>query len=454
MRKITLLFVVLQCSSFVFAQSKAERLDSLFTSLHSRNAFHGNVLIAENGNPIFEKSYGLRNIESNIHLTQQSVFNLASISKQFTASAILLLEKSKKLRLSDDFTKYIPELSFYKGITIEHLVHHTSGLPDYMELFREKMDKNGTITNDDAIELFAKERPELLFEPNEKFKYSNTGYLFLGTIIERVSKTSYANYLKKHIFKPLKMNNTAVLFLYKDKLKVPNLAVAYMQNDEGNLESDVEYAQYFDGVYGQGRVYSTTEDLLKWTKALQNNTLFTKQQSDKLFANYTLNNNENTEYGFGLFLEESEKYGKIINHSGSWGGYITYLEQQLTNDKTIVLLQNQTLLTTKIPIKAVRSILYNEPLKSEKPIALQSEDLDKYLGSYFNNEINLEIAITKKGNVLYSQATKQPEIPLESFENHIFKFEPADIKLIFNPNEKTFELHQGATKFVFKKVEE
>ncbi|CEN45946.1 serine hydrolase [Capnocytophaga canis] len=454
MRKITLLFVALQCSSFVFAQSKAERLDSLFTSLHSKNAFHGNVLIAENGKTIFEKSYGVGNIEENIKLSQKSIFNLASISKQFTASAILLLEKSKKLRLSDDITNYIPELSFYKGITIEHLVHHTSGLPDYMELFREKMNKNGTITNDDVIELFAKEQPKILFEPNEKFKYSNTGYLFLATIIERVSKTSYANYLKKHIFKPLKMNNTAVLFLYKDKLKVPNLAVGYMPNDEGNLERDVEYAQYFDGVYGQGRVYSTTEDLLKWTKALQNNTLFTKQQSDKLFADYTLNNNQNTEYGFGLFLEESEKYGKIINHSGSWGGYITYLEQQLTNDKTIVLLQNQTLITTKIPVKAVRSILYNEPLKSEKPISLQSEDLDKYLGTYFNDKINLEITITKKGNVLYSQATKQPEIPLEAYENHTFKFEPADIKLIFNPDENVFEFRQGTMGFIFKKVEE
>ncbi|MDO5106627.1 serine hydrolase [Capnocytophaga sp.] len=453
MRKIALLFVALQCSSFVFAQSKAERLDSLFTSLHSKEAFHGNVLIAENGKTIFEKSYGLENIEKNTNLTPKSVFNLASVSKQFTASAILLLEKSKKLRLSDDITKYIPELSFYKGITIEHLVHHTSGLPDYMALFREKDQTIGTITNNDVIELFAKEQPELLFEPNQEFKYSNTGYLFLATIIERVSKTSYANYLKKHIFKPLKMNNTAVLFLYKDKLTMPNLAVGYTQDENGNLQRDVQYAQYFDGVYGQGRVYSTAEDLLKWAKALQNNTLFTKQQSDILFADYTLNNNQNTEYGFGLFLEESEKYGKIINHSGSWGGYITYLEQQLTHDKTIVLLQNQALITTKIPVKAIRSILYNEPLKSEKPIALQSEDLDKYLGTYSNNEIGLDIVITKKGNVLYSQATEQPEIPLEAYENHTFKFEPANIKLIFNPDENVFELRQGSMGFIFKKVE-
>lgn len=458
MRKLTLLFIVLHFSSLAFTQNKIEQLDHLFTVLHSKNSFHGNVLIAEEGKTIFEKSYGVGNIEENIKLSQKSVFNLASITKQFTASAILMLEQSKKLHLSDDITQYIPELSFYKGIKIEHLIHHTSGLPDYMMLCSQKADKNRVVTNDYVIELFAKERPDLKFTPNEKFEYSNTGYLFLATIIERVSKISYADFLKKNIFEPLKMNHTAVLFLYKDKLKVPHLAVAYMQNEKDDLERDMEYAQYFDGAYGQGRIYSTAEDLLKWAKALQNNSLFTKEQRDKLFADYALSNKENANYGFGVFLRESKKYGKAIYHSGGWGGYVTYLEQDLTNDKVIIILQNQMLATTQIPIRAVKGILYNEPLAlydaplvPEKPITLQSEDLDQYLGVYSSGSESIKITITKKGNVLYSQTGEQPEVPLKAYKNHIFKIEPEGTKLIFNPTEGTFEFFLHGTKFLFKR---
>lgn len=458
MRKLALLFIVLHFSSLAFTQNKIEQLDHLFTVLHSKNSFHGNVLIAEEGKTIFEKSYGVGNIEENIKLSQKSVFNLASITKQFTASAILMLEQSKKLHLSDDITQYIPELSFYKGIKIEHLIHHTSGLPDYMMLCSEKADKNRVVTNDYVIELFAKERPDLKFTPNEKFEYSNTGYLFLATIIERVSKISYADFLKKNIFEPLKMNHTAVLFLYKDKLKVPHLAVAYMQNEKDDLERDVEYTQYFDGAYGQGGIYSTAEDLLKWAIALRNNSLFTQEQRDKLFADYALSNKKNTNYGFGVFLRESKKYGKAIYHSGGWGGYVTYLEQDLTNDKVIIILQNQMLATTQIPIRAVKGILYNEPLAlydaplvPEKPITLQSEDLDQYLGVYSSGSESIKITITKKGNVLYSQTGEQPEVPLQAYKNHIFKIEPEGTKLIFNPTEGTFQFLLHGTKFLFKR---
>lgn len=452
MKKLTFLVFSLQISILSFGQNQQERLDSLFIAHQNKNSFNGNVLIADKGKIILEKSYGLENIKENIKLTDKSIFNLASVTKQFTAASILFLEIDNKLSLSDDITKYIPELSFYKGIKIEHLIHHTSGLPDYMQLLEEKADKSKIVTNNYVIELFTKEKPDLLFTPNDKFEYSNTAYLFLATIIERISNTTFSNYLKQKIFTPLDMNNTNVLFAYKDNLEIANLAVGYAQESVGDEPTrDIPYVKYFDGAYGQGRIYSTARDLLKWNESLKKNTLFTKEQTDKIFANYKLNNKENTNYGFGIFLDQSQKYGKIINHSGGWGGYTTFLEQHLTNDKTIILLQNNSLIVTKIPINEVRKILYNEPLKSYKPINLKTEELDKYLGIYSTPDVPLKISITKKENILYSQATDQIAIPMDSYENNIFKFEPADIILTFNPEDESFELSQGGIKLIFRK---
>ncbi|WLD24264.1 serine hydrolase [Flavobacterium dauae] len=453
MKKLFLfVWLTLSLSNSVVAQKQQERLDSLFTALKNKNAFNGNVLIADKGKIIFEKSYGLANIKEDIKLTEKSVFNLASVTKQFTAAGILLLEGENKLSLSDDITKYIPELSFYKGVKIEHLIHHTSGLPDYMELLNQKADKNVVVTNDYIIQLFAKEKPELLFKPNDQFEYSNTGYLFLATIIERVSNISYSNYLKQKIFSPLNMSNTNVFFLYKDNLTIPDLAIGYVQEGVGEeLISNIPYVKYFDGAYGQGRIYSTTKDLLKWAESIKNNTLFTKEQTNIITDNFKLNNDENTNYGFGLFVGKNKNYGKIINHSGGWGGYTTFLEQHFSSDKILIILQNHSLITTKIPIQQVRKILYNEPLKSDMPIELNTNDLDKYLGNYMNIDISMKISITKKGNILYSQATDQMEIPMDAYENNVFKFEPADIVLTFNLEEKNFELSQGGIKFVFRK---
>jgi CubicO group peptidase (beta-lactamase class C family) len=249
----------------------SNKLDSLYSEMLEYGEFNGNVLIAENDTIILQKSYGTANKEKNEILKENSIFNLASVTKQFTATAIFLLSKKNKISLDDEMGKYIPELDFYKRITINHLVHHTSGLPDYMQLLDAKGDKSKIATNDHVVELLEKEKPELLFKPNEKWSYSNTGYLLLATIIERVSKKSYGDFLKENIFNSLKMNNTDVLFVYKDSLKVENLALGYTKDSTGTYVGYSDYGKSFDGVYGQGRMYSTTSDLYKWDRGLKNN---------------------------------------------------------------------------------------------------------------------------------------------------------------------------------------
>ncbi|MCJ8498834.1 beta-lactamase family protein [Chryseobacterium salipaludis] len=451
MKKIfKLIWLAMFFSNVAVAQNQQQRLDSLFTEMNNKKAFNGNVLIAADGKVIFEKSYGLADNRKNIKLTDKSIFNLASITKQFTAAAILLLQGENKLSLADDITRYFPELFFYKGITIDHLIHHTSGLPDYMELMQQKADRKKAVTNKYVIQVLAKEKPALHFSPNDRFEYSNTGYLLLASIIEKISQTSYRTYLKQNIFLPLDMHSTDVFFLYKDKMTVSDVAIGYIEPDVGeDFTSDVPYVRYFDGAYGQGRIYSTAQDLLKWAQALHDHTLFTEEETHVITDNFRLHNNQFTNYGFGVYLSDSKKYGKVMNHSGSWGGYTTFLEQHPANDIVIIFLQNHSLITTKIPIQQVRKILYNEPLVADKPVELKSAELDKYVGYYTNSDIHMKVLITKKDDVLYLQANDQTAIPLQYFGKHAFKFEPDDIALIFNLEKETFELSQGRLQFVF-----
>ena len=457
MRKAMLLLLGLLTANGTFGQStEVNRLDSLFTSLYNKNSFNGNVLIAEKGKVIFEKSYGLADEANKIKLNAQTKFELASVSKQFTAMAIVLLQKQGKLSYDDAIAKYIPELSFYGPITVRNLINHTSGLADYMDLFDQKWDKSKFVTNQDIVNEFAKYKPEVVFKPNEKFEYSNTGYALLGLIIEKVSKQSFEKYLKENIFKPLKMENT---FVYRSRFnpqKVENYALGYVADSLGKKVltdsfGKEYYSYYLDGIVGDGMVNSTAGDLLKWDRALYTEQLITKEEKDYVFAGTKTTDNKATNYGFGWFIMENDTYGKIVSHSGGWAGYLTYIERHLTTDKTVILLQNNALPTTKLPSLQVRKILYNEPLVTDKAIVLTAADLDKYLGVYANEDFPLKITLTKKDAVLYAQATGQSEIPLEAYSNHLFKFDAADIKMVFNVEEESFELIQGGMKMVFKK---
>ena len=376
------------------------------------------MLIAENDTVILQKSYGTANRKDNKQLNKNSIFNLASVTKQFTATAILLLAQEGKLSLDDQIGKYIPELSFYKGITVGHLIHHTSGLPDYMQLLDKKGDKTKIATNNYVIELFVKEKPELLFEPNEKYDYSNTGYLLLATIIERVSDKSYDEFLEEKIFKPLEMKNTSVLFVYKDSLKIDNLALGYTPDSTGTYVSYKDYYKSFDGVYGQGRIYSTTSDLYKWDRELKNNKTVLKDP-ESLFSNSKLNSGENTNYGFGWYLKDHDDYGNIVFHSGSWAGYITYIERHIDDDKTIIVLQNNGNGTgkTRIPTENTRKILYGKPI--EQTFRLSDEKLKKYAGIYSTEKGNEREIVFKDKSLWYVMT---PEMKFELMPESETKF--------------------------------
>ncbi len=280
--KLITIFTLLFIGQITFGQDNVQKIDSFLTSIYNSGNMNGNVLIAEKGKIIYKKSFGFSNETTKEKLNENSIFELASVSKQFTAMAIVILEEKGKLNYDENISKYIPELSDYPNITIRNLLNHTGGLPEYMEIMDSTFDKTKIATNKDVISTFAKQKPQVLFEPNTKWEYSNTGYALLASIIEKVSGMSYGDYLLETIFMPLKMTNT---FVYKRRFapkKVANYAYGYVYSDSLQkylLPDDLAETKrvvWLDGIVGDGSVNSTVIDLIKWDRALYADKLISK----------------------------------------------------------------------------------------------------------------------------------------------------------------------------------
>ncbi|WP_307453363.1 MULTISPECIES: serine hydrolase domain-containing protein [Chryseobacterium] len=205
---------------------------------------------------------------------------------------------------------------------------------------------------------------KVIFQPGEKYEYSDTGYTLLALIIEKVSQKTFGQFLNESIFKPLKMNNTFVYRRRFESKQIKNYALGYINDNLGQkvLPDSIEkesYTYYLDGIVGDGTVNSTTEDLLKWDRALYTDTLINSKDKELMFNSVKTKDGEETQYGFGWFIGNSKKYGKIVYHSGGWPGYSTFIERHLDNDKTIIILQNTSDTKINSALQLIRMILYN-----------------------------------------------------------------------------------------------
>jgi CubicO group peptidase (beta-lactamase class C family) len=419
------------------AQNKAAQLDSLFTQLHRNQQFFGNVLIAEKGKVTYQKSFGKADYAANADLDAGSVFELASVSKQFTAMGIMLLKKQGKLSYDDSLRKFIPELPYY-NITIRQLLHHTSGLPDYMELFTGNWDTTKIATNKDMVALLAKKKPAVLFAPGEKWEYSNTGYALLSNIIEKASGMTYGDYLQKNIFKPLGMKNTRVFRRRYEQKQLPDYAYGYVYDRSNNKfvlpDSLSEYASMvycLDGITGDGTVNSTTGDLLKWDRALYTARLVPTEMLNEAFAPGTLNNGKKTNYGFGWVVTESQGWGKVLSHTGGWPGYNTLIERHTDNDVTIIILRNHERQASFL--QKAKAIIYE--IKDEEVIAqpVSADSLKQYTGEY---ELAPEftITITVEQEKIFAQATGQEKFELYKEKTDWFFLKVVEAKIKFVRN--------------------
>lgn len=442
MKLLFLTIALLYMGVVGLGQNRVATIDSLLMALHQAKKLNGNVLIAEKGEVIYSRSFGIANEATQQPLNELSIFELASCSKQFTAMAILMLHEKGKLQLDDPMARFIPELAFYQGVTIRHLLHHTSGLPDYMELMERSFDKSTIATNEDIIALFSKTQPPPVFAPNTQYEYSNTGYALLASIIQKASGLSYKEYLQQQIFTPLHMTHSFVHTRRYAPRQVANYAYGYLYDAASNKYllpdsvAETRMVIWLDGIVGDGCVNATVVDLLKWDRALYTNQLLTKSGMQHLFEVATLNNQSKTQYGMGWAIEDHAIFGKIVSHSGGWPGYVTYIERHISNDKTIIILQNHQNVT--IPAKSIRQALYKLPLpveKTRKEITLPADKLQKLVGTYEIDKA-LAVNITLQNNQLFAQLTGQQALPLFAESELFFFLKVVDAQIEFTKNEQ------------------
>lgn len=324
-------------------------LDSFVVKKYIRgtsSGFNGCIAVLENGQPIYERCIGYADFSKKNMLNDSSLFELASVSKQFTAIAILLLEEQGKLKLTDTLQQYFPELP-YKSITIEQLLTHTSGMPDYEKLLKDKWDKTKFATNYDVVALLAEHHPSVLFPPGTRFDYCNTGYVLLSSIIEQTTGLSYATFLKENIFDPIRMTHTRV---YNTRRAGPelldNYAYGYVYSNESRKyllpDSLEKYAEvrYQDRITGDGTVNSCIRDLGRWENEVQNPQIISKEIFDRAFGDHTLPNGESINYGYGFFLAGGNNTEQITYHTGGWPGYTTIMVNFVEQKKQIIILSN------------------------------------------------------------------------------------------------------------------
>jgi len=347
------------------------KYEQFFLELHKRGQFNGNALIFEKGEIAFQGSFGIRSINPIDSLDINSVFRLGSISKTFTAAAIMILKEQGKLNFDQDIRDFIPDIP-YNVLTIRHLLNHTSGLPDYPNLmdtyWKPEMDfenpAKAVSGNEDAIKMLIEKKPPLHFKPIEKWEYSNTGYMLLATIVSRASQIPFESFLDQHIFKPAGMSSTSV-YKYVDgnDENMPNRVFGFNEGLAGKYTS-TDY-HYLNNTKGDGGVYSTLGDLLKWDRILHTNKILSEEIINEAFTTATLNNGKQTPYGFGWFVEKSLTGQKVVQHSGGWVGFLTFFHREIEENNCIILLTNNNSSYFNI-ISEITNIMHNKPHKLPK----------------------------------------------------------------------------------------
>ena len=310
------------------------RLDEIFNKLRNIYGFNGAVLISEKDHVIYRKAFGYSDLQSRQELNTKSVFQLASVSKQFTAVAIMMLKSRGLLKYEDKVTKFFPNFPWHE-VTIRHLLNHRSGIPDYRWFLDPLMvDKNKPVSNQEMMRQFAIHKPDTYFSTGAHHAYSNSGYAVLAAIVEKLSGTSFSNFMKLAVFEPLGMKQTYV-YSKCDKPIPPGAVKGYERNGAYEAPNDA-----FNGITGDKNVYSTVEDLFLWDQALYSNKLLPQNELQEAFQPGSPELKGYRNYGFGWRINQHITDKKIVYHSGWWRGFRTFFLRNLHDHSTIIILSN------------------------------------------------------------------------------------------------------------------
>jgi CubicO group peptidase (beta-lactamase class C family) len=424
-------------------EQKAKRFDSICDVYAKKNMFSGSVLIAKKGKVLLSKGYGMANYSYDIPNSPTTKFKLASVSKQFTAMAIMILQEKGKLSTEDKLIKFIPDYPNGDKITVHHLLTHTSGVKSLTSLTLFDSIKALPHTLEQSMKYY-KNLP-LEFEPGTKFNYSNSGYLLLSSIIEKVSGKTYGEFLDESIFKPLGMKNSG---LYTSNLVLKNVAEPYTDGASG-----IEHPDYIDMSVpgGAGALYSTVEDLYIWDRALNTEKLVKKSTIEKIFT-------ENKDgYAYGWMINNYKGH-KWHYHNGGIEGFATTINRFPDEDLTIIILKNVDNWNAFSAHKVSRALMFGDKysLPVERKIAkVDAKIYQKFSGNYELGP-GFVISVTTENNRIYTQATGQGKCEIYPESEFKYFVKIVDAQFQFNKDDKgniaSITLFQGGQEMNGKRL--
>jgi len=360
-RSFVFLVLALFFGSAASSQTVPEQLEALFTS--PQYPVNGNVLVAENSKVIYRRSFGFADAKNKLPNKEDSRFQLASITKIFTSTAVLQLRDRGRLNLDDPLNKFFPEFP-YPDITIRHLLSHTSGLPDF-QIFEELVEKDPSkiFTNSDIITALKAWKEPLSSRPGDSWSYSNPGYCLLALLVEKLSGLKFEDYVRQQIFLPTGMANS---YFETDKLPTTDLNKAKEQRYRLLFDTELQAVEMekWRGFTGNGGIISTVGDLLKFDQALSSGKLLKDSTLEEAFSPVRLNNGKSVKtttldasYGLGWFIFEDESGGKIVWHGGGRPGIVTVFLRNVSKRQTAIVLDNSyNLETYRIGLNAINIV--------------------------------------------------------------------------------------------------
>ncbi len=406
---------------FVFngiADEKTDKVDEIFASWANPDTPGCAIAIIKDGEIIYKRGYGMANLENDVPITPQSIFYIGSVSKQFVAMSVALLAREGKLSLDDNIRKYVPELPDYGSpITLRHLIHHTSGLRDYLTLEDIAGIPFGFYHEEDVLDLIVRQK-ELNFNPGQEHLYSNSGYFLLAVIIQRASGKKLRQYADENIFKPLGMKNSRFHDDYTELIK--NRASGYLL---AHGKTFTNFISTFDCV-GSGGMFTSVEDLYLWDQNFYNHKVGGADIINLIHTVGALKDGTQLEYAFALDIKHYKGL-KTVSHGGVLGGYRSELLRFPEQKFSVICLSNLNSFNPSSVSYQVADIYLSEHLKDEKEkpeniktVELAKEILENTTGTYIRFESGEKIGISLKGDHLYCryQNRNYHLAPLSEFE--------------------------------------
>ena len=430
------------------------KIDTMISQMGLSSKTPGGVVgVIKNGKIVFIKAYGLANFDTKEPNKTSTLFNLGSVSKQFTAAAIQILANEKKLSLKDDIRKYLPDFPDYGyTITIENLVHHTCGIRSNDVLALMAGTQDSIETQDGIYSLIIKQK-SLNFTPGDEFLYSNSGYVLLVKIIEKASGMKFSKFIEERIFRPVGMSQTAI-FDKPGKI-IKNSASGHTWGGDDKFKRT---GKRNSTVVGQSNIYTSVDDFLQWDNNFYKNKLgkwdFTREMTSRI----TLTNGDTCSYAFGLEISEHNGL-KTISHQGGTGDFTAQYVQIPSEKFAVVCLFNLPVDVTGLAYKITDLFVKGKPktvasAPNPEKIRIDSAVLQTYVGKYFDEKLWLQATITKEANHLVFVAPYQDKFEIYPSSDTSFFVTFADLKFIFSKNPKgetaNVTIIQGGQKFPLK----